>query len=174
MDRPWMRRIFCLVFAWYAISGCTLVIRANRKYQQVQDWPRTNAHIESARAYWINTSWHGYRHCARLHYRYSVNGQSIDEINQVFDFVCWPDGDDVVANHKPGTLIQIAYDPSAPEISVIPSAMMSPGFPWVSIVVGIGCVALFVMDVSGFWRWFAARLSSHHKHRRRRAHTHSR
>ena len=47
-----------------------------------------------------------------LEYSYSLKGREYTGHNGVFDFVCWPEATDFVAQHQPGTLVKIAYDPT--------------------------------------------------------------
>ena len=69
----------------------------------------------------------------------------------MFDFVCWPDAYDFVADHKPGAFVTIAYDPSNPAISSIPSAVKSPGYPWGDILGGFVFAGSLLVDIFAGW-----------------------
>ena len=150
---PFLRRAVYLLAIVYCFHGAALELRAHRQYTQVSNWPTTEASVSSSAVYWTSYSWSGKqnRDCPKLGYRYAVQGRTYEGYNRVFDFTCWPDAYDFVAEHQPGALIQIAYDPSNPAISIIPSAVRDPGYPWGDIAGGIIFAVILLVDLFRSW-----------------------
>jgi hypothetical protein len=150
---PFLRRTVLALAIYYCFHGAMLELGAHRQYTQVSQWPVTQASITSSSVYWTNYAWSGKqnRDCPKLGYRYEVQGRTYDEYNRVFDFTCWPDAYDFVAQHQPGANIRIVYDPANPAISVIPDAVKDPGYPWGDIVGGIVFAAILLVDLFGSW-----------------------
>lgn len=129
----------------------SLQISAGRLYQEVHRWPVTEAVIDKTSVSWKRTRWSGYRCCPKLSYRYSVAGIQYRGNNSIFDFTCWPNGYDFIAQHKPGKTIQIAYDQKDASTSLVLSDIQSPTSPWPTGILGVLCLALLALDFSGFW-----------------------
>jgi hypothetical protein len=126
-------------------------LRARQQFKQVAKWPVTQALISSSAVYTASYTWSGRqnRFCPILNYKYAVQTRTYVGSNSVFDFVCWPDAYDFVAQHKPGTFVPIAYDPSDPTTSIIPSAMRDPGYPYGDIIGGIVFAVILLVDLFG-------------------------
>jgi hypothetical protein len=149
LRHPLLRRVILSLVVFYCFHGAVLELKANRQYRQVAKWPVTQAFISSSAVYWTNYSWSGKknRDCPKLSYKYTAQTRTYEGYNRVFDFVCWPDAYDFVAQHQPGASITIAYDPSDPAISVVPDAMRDPGYPWGDIIGGIFFAAILLADI---------------------------
>jgi hypothetical protein len=110
----------------------SLQLKASREYGRATRWPVTAAKIASSHGYVARYSWSdlGNKNCAKLTYSYVAMGQQLEATNTNLNFVCWPDGYDFAAQHPAGTAVQIAYDPSNPFVTFVPSSVRDPGFPW--------------------------------------------
>jgi hypothetical protein len=144
-----LRRAILLLVAFCCFRAAELELRATRQYKEVAKWPTAQALITSSSTYLAKYSWSlkGRGRCPKLGYNYTAQGRTYDGFNLVFDFVCWPDANDFVAQHQPGTLIKIAYDPATPAVSIIPDAVRDPGYPWGDIVGGVIFAAILFMDL---------------------------
>jgi Protein of unknown function (DUF3592) len=150
---PFIRRLLCLSIAYFCFHAAVLESRASRRYRDVARWPVADATVQSATPGWTSYSWSGKknRYCPEMTYSYSIAGRHYSSYNRVFDFGCWPDAYDFVAQHQPGSLIQIAYDPSDPRVSIVPASVRDPGYP-VADVLG-GCFFLLCLLVDLFASW---------------------
>jgi Protein of unknown function (DUF3592) len=148
-----LRRVVLLIGVFYCFHGAVLELRATRQYQQVAKWPFVQAYIHSSTVYRTSYSWSGKqdRYCPSLEYTYMVQGRTYNGSNRVFDFVCWPDAYGFVAQHQPGALINIAYDPANPTVSIVPDAVRNPGYPWGDIIGGILFAVILLADLLGAW-----------------------
>lgn len=153
LDYPFFRRSLCLIVIYFLFHAAALELRASRQYRQVLKWPTIPATVASARVTWTkySWSWKGNRDCPQLLYKYSLNGNSYFGKNEVFDFVCWPDAYDFVAQHPPGSTIQIAYDPASPATSIVPSSVRDPGYPYGDAIGGVILVLIVLVDVFASW-----------------------
>ncbi len=149
--RVFGRRIFVLFVAWYCFKAMGMEKKAERMYQEIHRWPVTEAVIDTTSVSWKDVHWGGYRCCPKLRYSYSIAGINYQGSNSIFDFTCWPSGYDFIAQHKPGTTIQIAYDPKDLNTSLVLFDIQRPSSPWLSCIVGVFCLALLALDLSGFW-----------------------
>jgi hypothetical protein len=142
-------------------AGCILLLSLGhfgtegegRRYDEVARWPVTEAVVRSAAAGWTSYSWSGKknRYCPEVTYSYSVVARHYSGYNRVFDFTCWPDAYDFVAQHRPGSSLQIAYDPTDPNVSIIPSSVRGPGYPVADAVGGCFFVLCLLADVFASW-----------------------
>jgi hypothetical protein len=151
LGRLFRRTILALgvIFCFRAVP---LELRAGQQFKQVAKWPVTQALIRSSGVYKTSYSWsERSRFCPILEYGYAVQSHTYVGSNSVFDFFCWPDAYDFVAQHKPGAFITIAYDPSNPTTSIIPSAVRELGYPWGDIIGGIIFAAILLADIFGAW-----------------------
>jgi hypothetical protein len=139
-----------LIFCFRAVL---LELKAGQQFKQVAKWPMTQALVRSSAVYTTSYSWSGKRNrfCPALDYGYTVQTHTYVGSNSVFDFVCWPDAYDFVAQHKPGAFVTIAYDPSSPTTSIIPNTVRGPGYPWGDIIGGIIFAAILLADLLGTW-----------------------
>jgi uncharacterized protein DUF3592 len=150
---PFIRRLLCLLIVYFCFHAAVAESRASRQYREVARWPVAEATIQSATPGWTSYSWSGKknRNCPEMTYSYLVASRRYSSYNRVFDFVCWPDAYDFVGQHRPGTLIQIAYNPADPRVSIVPASVRDPGFP-VEDLVG-GCFFLLCLLVDLFISW---------------------
>jgi hypothetical protein len=148
---PLLHRTLLALVVFFCFRAVVLEMRASQQYKRVSKWPITHAQISSSIVYTTSYSWTGKtnRFCPQLTYSYTVQKHDYVSSNRVFDFVCWPDAYDFVAQHKPGTMVTIAYDPSDPNVSVIPSAVKDPGYPWGDLLGGIALTAVLLF---GTWK----------------------
>ncbi|MGB6384744.1 MAG: DUF3592 domain-containing protein [Terriglobales bacterium] len=139
-----------VIFCFHAVP---LELKASRQFKQVAKWPVTQALIRSSTVHTTSYTWSGKQNqfCPILAYEYTVQTQTYVGSNRVFDFVCYPDAYDFVAQHKPGAFVTIAYDPSNPAISIIPSALKSPGYPWGDVLGGIVFAVFLLVDIFASW-----------------------
>jgi len=153
LDYPIFRRSLCLVAIYFLFHSAALELRASRQYRQVVKWPTIPAIVESATVTWTkySWSWKTNRYCPQLTYGYSLNGHSYFGKNEVFDFVCWPDAYDFVAQHPRGSSIQIAYDPTNLATSVVPSSVRDPGYPSGDMIGGAFLLFIVLVDIFASW-----------------------
>ena len=144
--------MLCSLIVYFCFHAAVLELRATRQYKIVSGWPRTDALIHSATAYWTRSSWSGKRYCPLITYSYNVDGHYYSSRNSVFDFTCWPDAYDFAAKLQSGTSIQIAYDLIDPTTTVVPASIRDPGYPWGDTVGGFLFLALMAADLSVSWR----------------------
>jgi hypothetical protein len=139
-----------MLVVYFCFHAVSLELKASREYTRVRQWPVTEALIVSASVNVTRYSWTGQndRHCPLLGYTYSVMGNGYESYNSVFDFTCWPDAYNFVAQHHAGESIQIAYDPAHPVVTVIPSSIRDPGYPWVDMIGGMLFLIILVSDLS--------------------------
>jgi hypothetical protein len=145
---PLLRRVIFAVSVFFCFHAAMLEFTATRQYQEVAKWPQVKASITSSALYSAGYSWSGrqQRYCPRLEYTYAVHEREYKGSNHVFDFVCWPQTD-FIANHQPGTLVKIAYDPANPSVTVYPDAMRDPGYPWGDIAGGTIFALILLVDL---------------------------
>ena len=138
-----------MLVVYFCFHAVVLELRANHEYQRMIKWPVTDATINTTTVYETSYSWSGMmnRYCPKVYYNYSVMGHSYVGHNSVFDFTCWPDGYNFVAKHRPGTSIQITYDPADPDITIIPSSIQDPGYPWGDIIGGTLFLIVPLLDL---------------------------
>jgi hypothetical protein len=152
LGRLFRRTILALgvIFCFRAVP---LELKAGQQFKHVAKWPVTKALIRSSAVYTTSYTWSGKRNrfCPILDYGYTVQTHTYVGSDSVFDFVCWPDAYDFVAQHKPGAFVTIAYDPSNPTTSIIPSAVRDPGYPWGDIIGGIILAAILLADIFRPW-----------------------
>src|ERR1039457_2423999 len=108
-----LRRAILALGVIFCFRAVPLELKAAQQFKRVARWPTTQAVIRSSAVYTTSYSWSGKgnRFCPILGYGYSVQTHTYIGSNSVFDFVCWPDAYDFVAQHKPGAFVTIAYDP---------------------------------------------------------------
>jgi hypothetical protein len=143
---PFIRRAFWVIMIYFCFSAANFELNAGRRYQQVKQWPLTDAIINSASVSETRYSWGSQRFCPQLGYTYSIKGHSFASSNKVFDFTCWPDAYGFVDRHRPGTSIQIAYDPTNPTVTVVPTSIQDPGGPWGDMIGGIFFLLILIAD----------------------------
>ena len=151
---PVIRRAITALLALFCFRAVPLEVRASQQFKQVAKWPVTQALVTSSAVYTTSYTWSGKqnRFCPILSYKYTVQTHAYFGSNSMFDFACWPDAYDFVAQHKPGALLTIAYDPSNPTTTVIPSTIRDPGYPWGDIIGGIIFTGLLLLDLFTGWR----------------------
>jgi len=103
-------------------------MQAHQRYQEVAKWPVTKAVITGDVVSWTSYSWSSKRNrdCPKIEYTYTAGGRNYRENNSVFDFVCWPDAYDFVAQHRTGTNLEVAYNPDDPTVTVVPDSVRTP------------------------------------------------
>ena len=150
---PLVRRILLGLVVVFCFRAVPLELRASQQFRRVAKWPVTDALISSSAVYTTSYTWSGKknRFCPILSYRYTVQTHAYIGSNSVFDLVCWPDAYDFVAQHKPGTLVAIAYDPVEPNTSIVPSAIQDPGYPWGDMIGGTVFSGILLLDMFGSW-----------------------
>jgi len=150
---PFIRRLLCLLTVYSCFHAAVLESRASRQYREVSHWPIAEATVQSATPGWTSYSWGGKknRYCPEMTYSYSVANHRYSSYNRVFDFTCWPDAYDFVAQHRPGSLIPIAYDPTDPNVSIVPASVRDPGYPVVDLVGGCFFILCLLVDLFTSW-----------------------
>jgi hypothetical protein len=148
-----LRRAVLLLAVFYCFRAATLEFTATRQYQQAAKWPSAQAVISSGSVRSMSYSWSAkqVRSCPALGYTYTVQGRTYNGYNRTFDYICWPDANDFVAQHPPGASIRITYDPANPAVSIIPDAMQDPGYPWADTIGGIVFALILPADLFGAW-----------------------
>jgi hypothetical protein len=148
-----VRRAILALGVIFCFRAVPLELKAGQQFKQVAKWPMTQALVRSSAVYTTSYTWGGkrIRFCPILDYGYTVQTRTYVGSNSVFDFVCWPDAYDFVAQHKPGAFVTIAYDPSSPTTSIIPNTVRDPGYPWGDIIGGIIFAAILLADIFGTW-----------------------
>lgn len=151
---PVIRRAITALLALFCFRAVPLEVRASQQFKQVAKWPVTQALVTSSAVYTTSYTWSGKqnRFCPILSYKYTVQTHAYFGSNSMFDFACWPDAYDFVAQHKPGALLTIAYDPCNPTTTVIPSTIRDPGYPWGDIIGGVVFTGLLLLDLFAGWR----------------------
>ena len=146
---PWVRRGILMLIVYFCFHAVPLEFKANREYKRVHEWPVTDAVISSSRVYETRYSWTARddRFCPKLGYSYSVTGRHYEGYNDVFDFTCWPDAYSFVGQHPPGTHVQIAYDPANPIVSIVPTSIQDPGYPWGDMIGGTFFLVVLLCDL---------------------------
>jgi hypothetical protein len=146
---PLLHRAVLLLITFFCFHAAFLELRATRQFQQAEKWPSAQAQIKASFAYSTGYSWSvkRNRYCPMLRYTYRAGGRTYEAYNSVFDFVCWPDGNDFVAHHPAGTFIKIAYDPTDPAVSIVPDAVRDPGYPWGDTIGGIILALALLVDL---------------------------
>jgi len=146
-----LRRAVLAVVVFFCFRAAKLEFAATQLYQEVIRWPSAQASIKSSTVANSAYSWSGRRnrYCPMLEYSYSLKGREYTGHNGVFDFVCWPEATDFVAQHQPGTLVKIAYDPTNPSVTIIPDAVRDPGYPWGDIGGGTIFSLILLADFLG-------------------------
>jgi hypothetical protein len=144
-----LRRAILLLLVYGCFRAVPLEFKATREYQRIAQWPVTDAVINSAT---VNVtsyswSWRKNRFCPKLDYNYRVKEHDYVGYNSVFDFTCWPDAYNFVPQHRPGTSILIAYDPTDPAVTIVPATIRDPGYPWGDIVGGALFFIILVSDL---------------------------
>jgi hypothetical protein len=144
-----LRRTIVALSVYYCFHAVPLEIRASRRFWDVARWPVTEAVVRSANVSVTSYPWSSKsdRFCPDVQYSYTVSGQSYTNRNQVFDFSCWPDAYSFVAKYQPGNAIQIAYDPSNPNNTIVPSSVSDPGYPWGDMLGGMFFLVLLFADI---------------------------
>jgi hypothetical protein len=144
-----LRRAILILLVYGCFRAVPLEFKATREYQQIVQWPVADAVINSATvgATSYSWGWRKNRFCPKLDYNYTVKGHEYASYNSVFDFTCWPDAYNFVAQHRPGTSIQIAYDPTDPAVTIVPTSIRDPGYPWGDIVGGALFFIILVSDL---------------------------
>lgn len=150
---PFIRRLLFLLVIYFCFHAAVLESRASRQYREVARWPIAEATIQSSFPGWTSYSWGGKknRYCAEMTYSYSVAGHNYSSYNRVFDFTCWPDAYDFVGQHRPGSSIQIAYDPSDPRVSIVPASVRDPGYPIADLAGGCFFLLCLLLDLFVSW-----------------------
>jgi hypothetical protein len=150
---PLIRRLLCLLVVYFCFHAAVLESRASRQYREVARWPVAEATVQSATPGWTSYSWSGKKNrlCPEMTYSYSAGSRRYSSYNRVFDFTCWPDAYDFVAEHRPGSSIQIAYDPSDPNVSIVPTSVRDPGYPFADIIGGCFFVLCLLADLFAPW-----------------------
>jgi hypothetical protein len=144
-----LRRAFLVLVIYYCFHAVPLEIKASRMYREVAQWPVAEASVLSASVTVTRFSWSpkSNRFCPDMEYSYSVAGKKYTTRNRVFDFGCWPDAYRFVAKHQPGTSILIAYDPTNPMSTIVPSSVSDTGFPWGDVLGGTLLVLVLMGDI---------------------------
>jgi Protein of unknown function (DUF3592) len=152
---PLIRRLLCLLIVYFCFHAAVLESRASRQYRTITHWPKTEATVQSATPGWTSYSWSykNNRYCPQMTYSYSIADRDYSSYNRVFDFVCWPDAYDFVAQHQRGTLIQVAYDPSDPRVSIVPASVRDPGYPVADLAGGCFFLLCLLVDLYASWSW---------------------
>ncbi len=148
------RAVFFLLIALLVFNKppmpLPLQIRSSGHYRQIMKWPGAEGKV-------VSSSWKSIgraietgerRFCPVVEYTYVVDGRRYQGQNEAFEFACNPASFKYVVL-KAGASIGIAYDPADPSISVIPDALLNPGFPWGRLIYTIvWAVALAIFLVS--------------------------
>jgi hypothetical protein len=144
-----LRRIALLLIVFFCFQAVPLEIGAKEKYRVVSQWPVTHAVVQSASVSITSFSWSPkkIRYCPDMEYSYSVAGRTYTNRNQIFDFSCWPDAHDFVAKYGPGSSIPVAYDPSNPNTTVIPSSIVDTWLPWEDLLGGLFFLVVLAVDL---------------------------
>ena len=145
-----LRRIALLLIIFLCFRAVALEFSARGKYREITRWPVTQAVVRSARVSVSGFSWSKkpIRSCPDLEYSYSVAGHAYTRRNQVFDLSCRPNADDFVAKFGPGRSLPIAYDPTNPNTTVIPSSIVDAWDVWVDLLAGTFFLLLLIVDLS--------------------------
>ena len=145
-----LRRLALLLIVFYCFRAVALEFRAKEKYWEISGWPVTHAVVQSANVSIMSFSWSPkkIRYCPDMVYSYSVAGHTYTSRNQVFDLSCRPNADDFVTKYRPGSSIPIAYDPTNPTATVIPSSVVDAWDVWVDLLGGIFFFLVLMVDVS--------------------------
>ena len=148
---PLVRRAVLALVIYFCFHAAVLESRASRRYREVTTWPMTQAVISSGNVFSTSYSWSGKRNrfCPQLTYKYTIKGRDYAGSNRVFDFTCWPDAYDFIAQHQPGSAVTIAYDPTDASISFIPASVRDPGYPWGDVIAGTVLAVLLAVDLFG-------------------------
>jgi Protein of unknown function (DUF3592) len=145
-----LRRLALLLFVFYCFRAVRLEFGAKEKYREISRWPVAHAVVQSASVSLTSFSWspRKIRYCPDMEYSYSVAGRTYTNRNQIFDFSCKPDADGFVAKYGPGTSVLIAYDPTNPNTTVIPSSIVDAWDVWVDLIGGIFFSVVLLADLS--------------------------
>lgn len=144
-----LRRVALLLIVYYCFRAVPLEIRGREKYREVTRWPITQALVQSANVSMTSFSWspRKIRYCPDMQYSYSVADRTYINRNQIFDFSCLPDVQGFVAKYGPGSSIPIAYDPSNPNTTVIPSSIVDTWLPWEDLLGGFFFLVVLAVDL---------------------------
>jgi hypothetical protein len=144
-----VRRFAWLMIIFYCFRAVPLEIKSREKFREISRWPVTNAVVQSSGVSITSFSWssRNSRFCPNIEYTYSIAGRTYTNRNQVFDLSCWPDAYNFVAKYGPGSPIVIAYDPTNPKTTVVPSSVVDTWLPWEDLLAGFIFLAVLATDL---------------------------
>src|SRR5215469_5315067 len=127
---PLVRRSLLALVVYFSFHAAVLESATSRQCRETRKWPMTQATVSSGYVYATNYSWSqkSNRYCPQLTYKYTINGRDYVGSNRVFDFICWPDAQDFIAQHQPGGIVTIAYNANDVSVSFIPASVREPGW----------------------------------------------